>query len=111
MLSIRRVSIALVVVAGAMWAVSSLGSASRHQASSPAKSETSQSVSDVLVNVVPAASEGQLLAARYHLRGRTERFFQRSTRGAKARYKTRYKRYVPPTRMPDSPAVNKVKRA
>jgi len=93
MLSIRRMSIALVVVAGAMGAVSSLGSAN-------------QPASDMLANGVPAASEGHLLAARYHSRGRTERFFERSTQGAK----TRYKRYVPATRMPDSPAVNKVTR-
>ncbi len=111
MSSIRRVSIALIVVAGAVWAVSSLGSANRRQASGAAESETSRPASGVLVNGVPAACEGRLLAARYHLRGRTERFFQLSTPGAKMRYKTPYKRFVPAIRMPDSQAGNKVKRA
>ncbi len=111
MLSIRRMSIALVVVAGAVWAVSSFGSANRRQASGPAESETSESVFDMLVGSGPAVSEGRLLAARYHLRGRTARFFQRSTRGAKALYKTPYKRYLPARRTPDSPAVNNAKRA
>ena len=110
MLSIRRMSIVLAVLAGGMWAVSSLGSSSPHQASGPAESQASQSVFDMHVDGGPAASEGQLLAARYHLRGRTERFFQRSTQGAKSRYRTGYRRYVPTTRTPDSSAVKKVKR-
>ena len=95
MFAIRRMSIALVVIAGLLWAVSSLGSSNSDQASGPDDNEASQSVLDVLVNGVTAASEDRLRAARYHLRGRTDRFYQRSTPGAKARYKTGYKRYVP----------------
>jgi hypothetical protein len=50
MLSIRRVSIVLVVVAGTIWAVSSLRSSTPHQAAGDAASETSQPVSGLLVN-------------------------------------------------------------
>ena len=67
-----RVCIALVIVAGLVWAVSSQGTTKSSQPAGQ-KSRTSQSVLD------NQSDNGPQLAGRYHLRRRTTRFFKRSS--------------------------------
>lgn len=67
-----RVGIGLVVVGGLVWAVSSLGTTGSGQPASN-NGRSSQPA------VESQAGNGSQLAGRYHLRGRTTRFFKRST--------------------------------
>lgn len=72
MLSIRRVGVASVVVAGIVWTVSCFGTPQPDQTASQGNGPAAASVQG-------PSETGTLLAARYHLRNRTKRFFQRST--------------------------------
>ncbi|MFV2070012.1 MAG: hypothetical protein ACC645_23850, partial [Pirellulales bacterium] len=65
---VLRASIASVVVVGLVWVVCSLGTA---EPSSTVKSDGKAAQSEL--------NDNSLLAARYHLRSRTSRFFKRST--------------------------------
>ncbi len=90
MLSIRRVGVASVVVAGIVWTVSSFGTPQPDQTASQGNGPAAASVQS-------QSETGTLLAARYHLRNRTKRFFQRSTRGARP-VRTYYRSYHPPVK-------------
>jgi hypothetical protein len=92
MLSIRRVSVASVVVAGIVWASSCFVTPQPDQT-------VKQGNGPDAVSVRSPLEPGTLLATRYHLRGRTTRFFQRSTRGA-----TPVKTYSPSYQVPVEPA-------
>ena len=88
MFNVRRIGIALVIFAGAVWVALSFGPANPNRTPGPAESETGRSVL--------RGHDAGALAARYHLRGRTQRFFRRSSTQIKGRYRTGGKRYPPP---------------
>ncbi len=78
MLSVRRVGIGLVVFGGLVWALGSFSTTQPHQ-SAGQNNGTAQTAVDG-----PSDSHA-LLAARYHLRSRTSRFFQRASSSYRGR--------------------------
>jgi outer membrane protein W len=76
MAKVRTISLGLVAVAAVVWAVSSWSTATNsHDASASPVSAVS----------VESQSSSPMLAARYHLRNRTNNFFKRSTQPRKSR--------------------------
>ena len=67
-----RVSVGLAVVGGLVWAVSSFGTRGSDQPAANHGGSAQPAVES-------RAGDGPQLAGRYHLRGRTTRFFKRST--------------------------------
>ncbi len=96
MFKLRRICVVSMVVAGAVWAVAGFGPANPNRNSGPAENKPSQSVLQTDPDAGLKASDGRLLAARYHLRGRTKRFFQRSPAQVKGSHRAGGKRYPPP---------------
>lgn len=88
MMSVAKVSIALVVVASLGLAVAAFDVIDTHQPGKSDKASLGQP------NAERSDSEANLLAARYHMRGRTTRFFQRSTGSSRG---SRYYRGIPAT--------------
>ncbi len=74
MLSVRRVSVALLAVVGLVWAVSSFAAQEWHSVAG--RNDTTVTTATSIAEV--PSGEETLLAARYHLRSRTSRFFQRA---------------------------------
>lgn len=87
MLSLRRVSVALVFAGGLAWAVFGLRTTESHQAV--------ESDSGTVQSPAEADSSSSPLAARYHLRKRTSRFFQRSVAHVEVRSTAGSQRLVP----------------
>jgi len=96
MLSVRRVSVVLAVVAGLVWAISSWGG-SQALPQLDTQDASGTSVQDGS-HVAPADANETSLAARYHLRKRTSNFYKRATRDYRGgvkfvpRYRSRYRR-------------------
>jgi hypothetical protein len=67
-------SIGLVVLGGLAWALSSFAAPQLDHPANP-----DEAAFHNRPDAAMSSSEGPLLAARYHLRNRTQRFFQRST--------------------------------
>lgn len=86
MLSLRRVSVALAVTGGLVWMISGLATATVSQPTHPDVVASPDAPTDVTAG----EAEPTELAARYHLRKRTKRFFNRAKgRRVAARYHLR----------------------
>jgi len=78
MLSVRRVSIALAVVIGLVCVVLNFAVEPSHQPTG-SDTKTIRSTPEGQSDIDLVTPEGPQLAARYHLRKRTSRFFKRAT--------------------------------